>query len=79
MRSFAVILKGRERIAVGRGRDKKQLLIMLGVMLISGASASVNNKFNLYLSGVMDSAVFFPIVNCGGLVLATVASVLILR
>ena len=34
---------------------------------------------NLYLSGVMDSAVFFPIVNGGGFVLATIAAVLLFK
>ena len=48
-------------------------------MIASGACAAVNNKFNLYLSGVMDSAVFFPIVNGGGLVLTTLAAVLLFK
>ena len=37
------------------------------------------NKINLYLSGAMDSAVFFPIVNGGGLLLSLLAAVLIFR
>ena len=52
---------------------------MLGIMIACGACGAVNNKFNLYLSGVMDSAVFFPIVNGGGLVLTTLAAVLLFR
>jgi len=51
----------------------------VSVMLICGAFVAVNNKFNLYLSGVMDSAVFFPVVNGGGLVLATVAALLVFK
>lgn len=53
--------------------------ILLISMLICGAAFAVNNKLNLYLSGVMDSAVFFPIVNGGGLVLTTLAAVLVFR
>ena len=49
------------------------------VMMVSGACVAVNNKLNLYLSGVMDSAVFFPIVNGGGLVLTTVAAFLLFK
>ena len=52
---------------------------MLGIMLVNGICVAINNKFNLYLSGVMDSAVFFPIVNGGGLVLTTLAAVLLFR
>ena len=50
------------------------LLIVLG-----GVCAAANNKLNLYLSGVMDSAVFFPVVNGGGLVLTTIASLAIFK
>ena len=52
---------------------------MLGIMLVSGVCVAINNKFNLYLSGVMDSAVFFPIVNGGGLVLTTLVAVLLFK
>lgn len=52
---------------------------MPAVMLISGVCVALNHQFNLYLSGVMDSAVFFPIVNGGGLVLTTVAAVLLFK
>ena len=53
--------------------------ILFALMLVSGGCVAVNNKLNLYLSGVMVSAVFFPIVNGGGLVLVTVAAVLLFR
>ena len=58
---------------------KRQVWLLLGIMIASGACVAVNNKFNLYLSGVMDSAVFFPIVNGGGLVLTTLAAVLLFK
>ena len=48
-------------------------------MVLSGVFVAINNKFNLYLSGVLDAAVFFPIVNGGGLVLTSVASVILFR
>ena len=80
---FASLLKRREcRLADAKEKEnksKKPFWLLLGIMLASGACGAVNNKFNLYLSGVMDSAVFFPIVNGGGLVLATLAAVLLFK
>lgn len=49
------------------------------LMVVSGICVAVNNKLNLYLSGVMDSAVFFPIVNGGGLVLTTIAASILFK
>ena len=54
-------------------------LILLGVMVVAGTCAAVNNKLNLFLSGVVPSAVFFPIVNGGNLVLTTIVAVLVFR
>ena len=62
-----------------RAADKKRILIMLALMLIGGVCVSCNNKLNLYLSGVMDSAVFFPIVNGGVIILSGLASLLIFK
>lgn len=51
----------------------------LALLSLSGICVAVNNKLNLYLSGTMDSAVFFPIVNGGGLVLTVLASAVIFK
>ncbi len=77
---FAALLKQRESLPADKA-DKKdaRLWPMLSVLLVNGICVAVNNKFNLYLSGVMDSAVFFPIVNGGGLVLTTLAAVVLFR
>lgn len=58
---------------------QKEWFLLLVLMLISGVCVALNNKFNLYLSGVMDSAVFFPTVNGGGLVLSTLAAVILFK
>ena len=58
---------------------KLVFLIPLAVTLVCGICVAVNNKFNLYLSGVINSAVFFPIVNGGGLILTTLAALLLFR
>lgn len=49
--------------------------LLAALFLSAGAGVALNNQINLYLSGVVDSAVFFPIVNGGGLILITAASV----
>lgn len=50
----------------------KGTLVLL--MLVVGLCTAANNKLNLFLSGVLPSAVFFPLVNGGGLVLSVLAS-----
>lgn len=78
---FAVLLKS-NKTRNGDTKEKKnnkQLRHLLVLMIASGVCIAVNNKFNLYLSGVMDSAVFFPIVNGGGLVLVTLTAVLLFK
>ena len=40
---------------------------------------ALNNKINLYLSGTMKSAIFFPIVNGGGLMLTAISSQIIFK
>ena len=57
----------------------KERLLLVGCLLLSGVSVALNNKWNLYLSGVMDSAVFFPIVNGGGLIMITVLSLVFFK
>lgn len=49
--------------------------ISLGAGLIVGAT----NKVNLYLSGVLPSIVFFPIINGGVIILSGIASIVIFK
>ena len=51
----------------------------LVIMVVSGITVAVNNRLNLFLSGVLDSSVMFPIVNGGGLMLTTLAATLIFK
>ena len=60
-------------------QDKKTAWLLIGSLIVCGVCIALNNKWNLYLSGVMESAVFFPIVNGGGMVLNTLAAVLFFR
>jgi len=52
---------------------------LFSLMVINGICTGLNHRLNLYLSGVMESAIFFPIVNGGGLILATIAALLLFR
>ena len=52
---------------------------MLGGMIAAiGVCIAFNNVINLFLVGVMPSAVFFPVVNVGGLLLSIFADLGIL-
>ena len=53
--------------------------ILLALIAVCGVCAALNNKWNLYLSGVMESVVFFPVVNGGGLILTTLSALLLFR
>lgn len=67
-----------KRTAVQK-RQKHSFALLTLCMLVAGIGAALNNRFNLYLSGVIDSAVFFPVVNGGGLILSTLAAVVFFR
>lgn len=60
---------------------KKSIFSWLPIllMILHGGCIAVNNKLNLFLSGVMDSAVFFPVVNGVGLILTSLAAFVLFR
>ncbi len=67
-----------ERKKAGEKRfnpDAKQITFAL----VSGATFAVPHVANLYLAGAMPSAVFFPIVNTGGLILTILAATLLFK
>ena len=81
---FAIILtllfsKKENNPILQKNKNGKVNYIILLVIVIAGACVAVNNKLNLYLSGVMDSAVFFPIVSGGGLVLTTISALIVFK
>lgn len=49
------------------------------ILVVMGLSGAVINRLCLYLSGVMDSAVFFPVYNGGGMILATISAYILFR
>lgn len=61
-------------------KNSRYEILILGLITVAcGVCVALNNKLNLYLSGVMDSAVFFPVVNGGGLVLSTLAATVLFK
>ena len=60
--------------------EKKTSAALLAVLFIAGGiGTALINQINLYLSGVVDSAIFFPVVNGGGLVMITVLSLVFFK
>ena len=61
-------------------KSARKVVILLAVMLtVVGIAIALNNIINLYLIGVMDSAVIFPIVNGGHLILSILAGLVLFR
>ena len=60
-------------------KKKPALPLLIAFFVVAGVGVALNNMINLYLSGEVPSAIFFPIVNGGGLILTTLASVFFFR
>ncbi len=71
--------KNTDKVPSKKARANSSVWLVLALIAVCGVCAALNNKWNLYLSGVMDSAVFFPVVNGGGLILTTLSAVLLFR
>ncbi len=83
--AFTLLMWGKDRncskatSAADPYSDRRKSIGLLVCTILGGICIAVNHKLNLYLSGVMDSAVFFPLVNGGGLVLTTLAAMIFFR
>ena len=86
---FALIKRGGEKPEKNaRGADsaeknahggKKTAIILLSIMALAGLCVAANNKFNLYLTGVLPTAIFFPVYNVGILILTTISAIFIFK
>ncbi|MBQ3847817.1 MAG: hypothetical protein II748_03070 [Clostridia bacterium] len=54
-------------------------IVFVILVVIAGALIAVNNKLNLYLSGQVDSIIFFPLVNGGAMVLNTLSGIIVFK
>lgn len=69
------LVSGRNKTAPKPSYSPKKSLLWLCV--VTGLGVAAANIINLYLSGVMPSAVFFPVVNGGGLILSALAGIVL--
>ena len=53
--------------------------IILAIMVISGICVAANHKLNLALAGEIPTAVFFPLLNGGNLVLTTLSALFVFK
>lgn len=59
--------------------DKKQNVVLGAVSIITGVCVALANVFNMYLSGVMPSVFFFPVVNGSNVILSAVTGIIICK
>lgn len=80
---FSIILffyfHKKEKNKIFINKDNKFNYLLLVLVIVTGVCVAVNNRLNLFLSGVMPSAVFFPIVNGGGLILTTLFALIFFK
>ena len=77
---FSLVKRDKTINPAEKSPDRKRLAItLLSVMAIAGLCVAANNKFNLYLSGVLPTAIFFPIYNVGILILTTISAIFIFK
>ena len=60
-----------EAVQVAAGKNERAMLI--GLMVAAGAASCIYNRLNVYLVGVLPSALFFPVFNGSIIMLASVA------
>lgn len=77
--AFFAFAKKSENKAGEVPEAKKTVGFVFMLFFVSALCIALNNVINLYLSGVMESAIFFPIVNGGGLILAVVFCMIIFK
>lgn len=59
--------------------DRGQSVEFIALAVISGGGIALCNHINTWLAGVMESIIFYPVVNGASMILATVAGVLFWR
>lgn len=72
-------LRAPRAITPPQGTRSIYAVVPVLLMVLIGITYSVNHKLNLFLSGAMDSALFFPVVNGVGLILVLLSSLILFR
>lgn len=74
-----ISMKKEKRPLFEKTSEGKVAWLFIIIMITSGICVAANHKLNLALAGEIPSAVFFPIVNGGNLVLTTLSALIIFR
>lgn len=75
-----LLLRTREKsVPLFPSMDRRGAIYILLFTLSGGVCVAINNKLNLFLSGVLDTSVFFPIANGGAVVLSTLAAYILFK
>lgn len=78
--SMALIFSKKEKKPLfEKDGNGKVIWLFIGIMVLSGICVGTNHKLNLALSGQIPSAVFFPVVNGGNLVLTTLSALILFK
>lgn len=76
MLSVIHILKfGKNSLLDNPPQTKSGKTLLFTLIIVAGLCGMIKNIVNMYLSGVMDSAVFFPLSNGGNLVIVTLLAI----
>lgn len=70
---------GRSAVFSRPPATKKSAVLLVFLIVLAGLGGMLNHVINMYLAGIIDSAVFFPLVNGSNLVLVTVLSIFVYR
>ena len=74
-----ISMKRENKPLIEKKKNGKIYWFILIIMIDSGICVAANHKLNLGLSGQIPSAVFFPLVNGGNLVLTTLSAFIIFK
>ncbi len=67
--------RGEKAAVLAHGRAKKLILFSI----VCGVGIALCNQINMYLAGVMEAIIFYPVVNGGSMLLNIIAGVLLWR
>ena len=76
---LALVTMKKEKQPLFEKKNGKIYWFVLIIMIASGICVAANHKLNLGLSGQIDSAIFFPIVNGGNLVLTMLSALIFFK
>jgi drug/metabolite transporter (DMT)-like permease len=76
---ISLIMGRKNAFSVILNQNKKINVKPIITMIIVGATTGVVHRLNLYLAGAIPSAIFFPVVNGGSIILCTIAAFIIFK